>query len=84
MADEDERPRDQLALEVQRADHWCRYYAAQRGLSLEAFAAAAGVGRSSITQMRNRSPSLRTLSLIAEYLGVQVRDLLMDLPEQQR
>lgn len=72
---------DQLAIEVRRADFWCRYHASIRGMSLEGFAAAAGVGRSSITQMRHRSPSLRTLSQIAEYLGCQVRDLLQEIPE---
>lgn len=72
---------EQLVTEVERADWWCRHYARERGLSLDAFAVYSGVGRSSITQMKNRAPSLRTLSSIAAFLGVQVRDLLQDIPE---
>lgn len=76
MVDGDE----QLSIEAKRAAWWCRFYAQQRGVSLDAFAVYAKVGRSSITQMASRAPSLRTLSSIAAYLGVQVRDLLRDIP----
>lgn len=75
---------DQLSIEVNRAAYWCRHYATERGMSLEGFAAAAGIGRSSITQMRHRYPSLRTLSQIARFLGLQVRDLLRDIPDGKR
>lgn len=75
---------DQLSLEVSRAAWWIRYYTRQKGISLDALAVYAKVGRSSVTQMRNRAPSLRTLSTIAVYLGVQVKDLLQAIPSDKR
>jgi len=72
---------DQLREEARRAAWWCRWYADQRGISLDKLAAFSDVGRNSIIEMANRAPSLRTLSSVAHDLGVQVRDLLKDIPE---
>ena len=75
---------EQLRIEAQRAAYWCRWYADQRGISLDALAVYSGVGRTSIMEMANRAPSLRTLSSIAKYLGIQVRDLLQDMPDEPK
>jgi len=75
-------PDKQLLVEAKRAAYWCRAYAAERGISLDALAVYAGVGRSSITRMAHRAPSLRTLSSIAAYFDVQVSDLLKPIPQE--
>lgn len=72
---------EQLEEEVRRADYWVRWHASRLGLSFDAFAVYAGVGRSSVADLRNRYPSLRTLSAIAAYLGVDVMDLLKPIPD---
>lgn len=73
-------PDAHLRREAERAAYWVRHYAAERGLTLDALAVHAGLGRNSIVSMAKRAPSLRTLSQIACYLGLDVRDLLQDIP----
>lgn len=74
---------EQLQIESARAAWWCRHYARERGLSLDKLAAFSNVGRTSIVEMgRKRAPSLRTLSAVAAYLGVQVMDLLRPIPDE--
>ena len=73
---------EQLRIEANRAAFWVRHYAREHTLSLNALAVYAGVGASSISQMKNRAPSLRTLSAIAAYLGIQVGDLIKPTPDE--
>lgn len=73
---------EQLRIEATRAAWWCRHYARERGLSLDKLAAFSNVGRNSVVDMANRAPSLRTLSAVAAYLGVQVMDLLRPIPDE--
>lgn len=72
----------QLDEEVHRAVFWIRKAAAERGLSLEQLAAFSGVSRSSVVQMgKDRRPTLRTLASVAAYIGCEVKDLLMPIPD---
>lgn len=72
---------DHLREESRRAAYWTRRYASERGLSLDKLAAFSDVARNSIIEMERRAPTLRTLSSVAHYLGIKVRDLLQDIPE---
>lgn len=73
---------EQLRIESARAAWWCRYYARERGLSLDKLAAFSNVGRNSVVDMANRAPTLRTLSAVAAYLGIEVMELLRPIPDE--
>lgn len=74
---------EQTDLEAQRAAYWVRWHAEQRGLSLDKVAAFSGVGRTSVVEMGKRSPTLRTLACVAAFYGIQVRDLLKNMPDEE-
>ncbi len=72
---------EQTDIECERVAFWIRWYAGQRGLSLDKLAAYSDLGRNSVIEMgRKRIPNLATLASVAAFLGVQVRDLLRDIP----
>lgn len=72
-----------LRREAARAAWWVRWHAKERGISLDQLAVYSGLGRTSITEMKTRNPSLRTLACVATFLGVDVRDLLQDIPKDE-
>lgn len=76
-------PDEVLRREAERASYWVRRLAKERGLSLEGLAYEAGVARTSVTELWKRAPTLRTISRIAAYLEVDVRDLLRDIPADE-
>ena len=77
-------PEDQLEVEVARAIFWVRWHATQRGLSLDQIAVYARLGRSSVVQMGERAPTLRTLAAIAWFLEIDVAELLKPIPDAER
>lgn len=77
-------PQHQLDVEVARATYWVRWHAQRRGISLDQLAVYSRLGRSSVVQMGERAPTLRTLASIAWYLEISVADLLKPIPDREQ
>ena len=75
---------EQVKRELSRVVYWLDHHADERGQTWEQIAVFAGISRSSLYQIkRGSAPTLRTLGYVANYLGVDVRDLLAPTPEEK-
>lgn len=69
-------------LETARASYWVRRLADEREVTVDQLAVHSGISRGAIFNMRKGvPPTLKTLSHLALYFGVDVRDLLQPIPD---
>lgn len=72
-----------------RVSYWVRKHAETRGIALSHLADHAGIGRTTMWALLNvnnkgaSDPRLSTVNALAEYLDLDITDLLKKVPSQE-